>query len=188
MNLPPHDIVRAVRRELATPGRYHLHERAVRERSWLRMTMQWIFDRYAAFAQSISAKLHVGPQAVSIFGDLLVVGVVLLVAYVAARLLISIQMERTARANAVVLSPAKSALALARRAADAANSGRYEPATRLLFAAAVTMLDLRGVVHDEASATINELRRTMRGSRGEADFTEIARAYTSIAYAEDRRA
>ncbi len=184
MKPPPHDIVRAVRQELATPGRYHLHEAAVR-RTWLQIVAQWVYDRYAAFAHALSARLKVGPAAVSIFGDLLVIVVVLLVAYVAALLLVSMQLERSARARAIALGPARSAHALARRAADAASQGRYDAATRLVFAAGVTLLDLRGVVHDDASATINELRRTLRGSPAEEPFVALARVYASTAYAEE---
>jgi hypothetical protein len=182
---PPHDIVRAVREELATPGRYHLSGSAVRERSWLQIALRWIYERYSDFAHALSVRLKVGPHAVSIFGDLVVVGVVLLVAVVAARLLISIQLERSAHARAVALGPARSANALARAATEAAAAGDYALATRLTLAAAVTLLDLRGHVRDDASATINELRRRLRGMPSEPEFTTIARAYTSIAYAEE---
>ena len=185
MNRPPHDIVRAVRDELAVPGRYHLGAPAVRERSWLAIVLRWLYDRYAAFAHALSTRLHVGSHAVHVFGDAVVVAIVLLVAIVAARLLISVQMDRSARGRAVSLEPVKSAHALARKASEAAAQGHYDGATRLLFAAAVTLLDLRGIVADDASATINELRRALRGTRVEGDFSAIARAYSVIAYAEE---
>jgi hypothetical protein len=47
-------------------------------------------------------------------------------------------------------------------------------------------LDLRGVVRDERSATINELRRALHERDGalEPAFVEIARLYTAAAYAQ----
>jgi hypothetical protein len=57
---------------------------------------------------------------------------------------------------------------------------------RLLFAAAVTLLDLRGVVPEEQSTTINELRFALRERNADAElpFVDLARTYTEAAYAE----
>ncbi|MGC2244865.1 MAG: DUF4129 domain-containing protein, partial [Candidatus Aquilonibacter sp.] len=76
--------------------------------------------------------------------------------------------------------------ALAALAAQAASAGDYARAVRLLFIAAVTLLDLRGVVRDERSATVNELRRRLHERDGalEPAFVEIARLYTATAYAQ----
>ena len=50
------------------------------------------------------------------------------------------------------------------------------------------LLDLRGVVHDDPSATVNDLRRALRARNAAAEgpFVDIARAFSSAAYAEER--
>jgi Domain of unknown function (DUF4129) len=184
--VPPHDIVRAVRTELATPGRYHLHAAVANAgHSWLWYLFHWVSDAFARFLNALASRMHLGRQGAATIGDLLVFGSMLLVAFVAARLMLSMQLERSAY-GARDLSPARSAQALSRAASEAAAAGNYGQAIRLLFAAAVVMLDLRGVVHDDESATVNELRRALRARGGavEAPFAAIARTYTDAAYAE----
>ncbi len=183
--VPPHDIVRAVRAELAVPGRYQLHV-AVRRPSLLEVLADWLGDRYRAFERALAAHVHVTPAAKTAFGDLIVVAAVLAVAIVAARLLAQAQIDAAQRGDAHSLSPARSAHVLSVRAAAAAAEGDYARAVRTLFAAAVTLLDLRGVVRDDESATVNDLRRALheRDGRVEAPFIELARIYTSVAYAE----
>jgi len=184
--VPPHDIVRAVRSELATPGRYHLHAPTTPEHhSWLWYAFHWVSDTLTRFEHALSSRLHLSPQSSALIGDVLVFGSMLLVAIVAARLLISMQLEG-GRAEVHALAPARNAQAISRAASEAAAAGDYARAIRLLFAAAVVMLDLRGVVHDDESATVNELRRALRSRGGdvEAPFAAIARTYTDAAYAE----
>lgn len=186
MPVPPHDIVRAVRTELAMPGRYHLHASATTARhTWLWYAFAWISDTLSRFENALSSRLHVNSQTSAVVGDVLVFGCMLLVAIVAARLLITMQIEG-GQAGAQALAPSRNAQAISRAASEAANAGDYGRAIRLLFAAAVVMLDLRGVVHDDESATVNELRRALRarGGAAEAPFAAIAHAYTDAAYAE----
>jgi hypothetical protein len=184
---PPHDLVRAVRAELATPGRYQLELHSREQRSLLRLALQWLADRYADFLHALEARVHVGPSGVSLFGDVLIVIAVIVLGVIGARLLIAFQLERAQRARALEVGPARSAYAIARAASQAAAAGAYAQAIRLLFAAAVTLLDLRGVVHDDAGATINELQRELRARQSGADqpFAALARMYTAAAYAED---
>lgn len=188
MKQPPHDIVRAVRQELAWPGRYHLHVTRGVQRSWLQIAFQWLWDRWVELQHAIAARLHVGPTGATLLGDGLILAAVVLFAYVAARLLMTIQAEHLQAVEAHEIGSQRSAHLLARAAADAAQNGDYARAIRLLFAAAVTLLDLRGVVRDDASATVNELRRALHARSAGADepFLAIARAYTAAAYAEER--
>jgi hypothetical protein len=71
-------------------------------------------------------------------------------------------------------------------ASAAARDGDFARAIRLTFIAAVTLLDLRGVMRDERSATINELRRALHDRDDDLDgpFAEIAQLYTAAAYAQ----
>jgi hypothetical protein len=183
---PPIAIVGAVRAELAVPGRYHLGVVPSPHRSLIGIALQWLADRWNDLWNAVASHIKLGPAGLSLIGDVLVVLVVLAIAVVGAQLLLQLQYERTRREHATALAPARSAHALAALAAQAANAGDYARAIRLVFIAAVTLLDLRGVVRDERSSTINELRRALHQRDGalEPAFVEIAGLYTSAAYAQ----
>lgn len=183
---PPMDITRAVRAELAVPGRYHLEKGAPAHRSLLGLIFQWLYDRWNDLWNAFGSHIKIGRAGTSIIGDVLVVTVVVAIALVGAHLLMQLEYERTRRDLAISLVVPRSAHALAALAAQAASTGDYARAVRLLFIAAVTLLDLRGVVRDERSATVNELRRRLHERDGalEPAFVEIARLYTAVAYAQ----
>jgi hypothetical protein len=185
--MPPHDIVRAVRDELATPGLYHLYASpaAVRH-SWFWILMQWLIDRLLAFERALASHVKIGRDATSILGDAIVLLCVIAVAAAVAHMLMSLQSEGRRRAAVTPLASRRSAQAIAHQASQVAASGEYAKATRLLFNAAVAMLDVRGIVRDDESATVNELRRQLRqrAPDDEREFAEIARFYSAAAYAE----
>jgi hypothetical protein len=183
---PPVDIVAAVRAELAVPGRYHLTNFSSEHRSLVGQILQWFWDRWSDVFRALTSHIKIGPQGTSLIGDAVVVAVVVAIAAIGAHLLVQLQYERGRRERAIALTPARSAHALAAAAAAAANAGDYTRAIRLTFIAAVTLLDLRGVMRDERSATINELRQRLHQRDDELDlpFAEIARLYTAAAYAQ----
>lgn len=183
---PPTGIIRAVRAELAVPGRYHLGAAAPPHRSLLDVALQWLADRWNDLWNALASHVKLGRAGASLVGDLIVVLCVLTIAAIGAHLLLQLQYERTRREGAVALTQPRSAHALAALAAQAAQAGDYARAIRLVFIAAVTLLDLRGVVRDERSATVNELRRALHERDGalEPAFVEIARLYTAAAYAQ----
>jgi hypothetical protein len=184
----PLALAQSVRSELDMPGRYQLHpQEAPIRRSWWAIAFGWFVDRWDAFLKALSKRIHLGPSGSAAIGDVLVVVALLLVAIVAGRMLAVLHIERERRRMRLQpLGSQRSAHALWLQACEAAQRGAYGAAVRTLFAATVTLLDLRGVVHDDASATVNELRRAVRERNAavESPFVEIARAYTSAAYAE----
>jgi len=186
VNAPPVNIVTAVREELAVPGRYHLTAAAPAHRSLVAEILQWLWDRWTDLFRALTSHIKIGPAGTSLIGDAVVVVCVIAVGAIVAHLLLQLQYERSRRDPAVALTPVRSAHAFAAAAAAAAAAGEYARAIRLTFIAAVTLLDLRGVVRDERSATINELRRALRARNEELDgpFAEIARLYTAAAYAQ----
>jgi hypothetical protein len=183
---PPHDIVQTVRAELATPGLYHLH-RALQSSHvpLLWQLFQWLYDRYVAFERALFSRLKLH-GAVGVLGDVVVVLCVIAIAFVLARVLAALQSEGRARSSSTPIERARSAHALALAAAQAASERNYARASRLLFSAAVLLLDLRGVLPGDQSATVNQLRRELlqRGGGDEAAFSMIARIYSDAAYAE----
>lgn len=183
---PPIDITRAVRAELAVPGRYHLEKALPAHRSLIGLIFQWLYDRWSDLWNALTSHVKIGSAGASIIGDVLVVTSVVAIGLIGAHLLLQLEYARTRREQAVALTQPRSAHALAALAAQAAKSGDYARAVRLVFMAAVTLLDLRGVVRDERSATVNELRRRVHERDGalEPAFVEIARLYTATAYAQ----
>ncbi|MGB6987050.1 MAG: DUF4129 domain-containing protein [Candidatus Aquilonibacter sp.] len=186
MKPPPTNIVTAVRAELAVPGRYHLMSPRAEHQSLAGRILQWLWDRWSDIFRALTSHIKIGPRGTSLIGDLVVVVCVVAIAAIAAHLLVQLQYERGRRERAIALAPARSAHALAAAALAAANAGDYTRAIRLTFIAAVTLLDLRGVMRDERSATINELRQRLHERDEELDgpFAEIARLYTVAAYAQ----
>jgi len=165
-----------------------LHPPAVQAHaSWWQLFAQWLGDRWNDFFHRLFPHLRINAHGAAIAGDLVVLACVAIVAIAAVRLLSSLQSLHERRPASIGLTvPARSAHALLVAAMQSAESSAYGHAVRLLFAAAVTLLDLRGIVTEERSATINELRRALhtRNAAAEAPFLELARAYTSAAYAE----
>lgn len=186
MKAPPHDIVAAVRAELATPGRYHLAPPPVHH-SVLVELWRWIVAQWSSFWAMIFRHVPIGHDTAALIGEAIVILCMLAVVFAAVQLTIRLELEEARRTPSVPLSAPRNAQAFAIAAAQAAGSGDYTRAVRLLFIAAVTLLDLRGVVRDERGATINELRREVRArdAQLEPPFMTLARAYTSAAYAEE---
>jgi len=182
---PPADIVGAVRAELAVPGRYHLHAIA-QHQSLLGQLVEWLWDRWSDFVSALTSHVKIGPAGTSLIGDAVVTLCVIAIAAIAAHLLRQLEYERTRHDAATGLTSARSAYALASAASQAASAGDFARAIRLTFMAAVTMLDLRGVMHDERSATVNELCAELheRDARCDRPFAEIAKLYTAAAYAQ----
>ena len=184
--VPPHDIVRAVRAELAVPGRYHLYHGA-QSKSWLRTFLDWVGDLYNKYIAALVSHIHIGATGATYLGDAMIVLALGVVVFAGARLLISLNLAEDRLGAEGTLLPARNAQALARSASSLAEAGDFSRAIRTLFSAAIVLLDLRGVVADNESATINQFRRALRnrGSGAEAPFGEIARAYTIVAFAEE---
>lgn len=186
MSTPATNIVEAVRAELAVPGRYQLRVGGVKQRSLIDQIFQWLWDRWNDLFHALFSHIKIGPQGTSLIGDAVIVFCVVGIAALGAHLLMQLQDERSRRERVIALAPARSAHAFAVAATAAANAGDYAHAIRLLFIAAVTLLDLRGVMRDERSATINQLRNALHARRDKLDrpFAEIAHLYTAAAYAQ----
>jgi len=134
---PPIDITRAVRDELAVPGRYHLSVVPARP-SLLDHVLQWLWDRWSDFWHMLTAHVKIGPAGAALVGDAVVVAAVVGVAMILAHLLVELQLRRMQRDEAMPLGSARSAHALANAAGWAADEGDYGRAIRLLFMAATS--------------------------------------------------
>jgi hypothetical protein len=181
---PPINPEVAARRELATPFRYHLQSaRAPSEPWWDRL-----IDAIVRWWQSLFAHVRGGGQLWPLLGDVVIVLFVALLLYAsvrAGRRTWGGDVRRQAWQTESLVAERREH-GLAREAYLAAERGDFLSAVRLILRAAVTMLDLRGALHDDASATVWELRRQAqtKGDVVAAPFGEIASAYTSAVYAQ----
>jgi hypothetical protein len=191
---PPHHSAPAVnlralaQGELASPGRYQLTELPpppVRDPWWM-PAWHWLADRWNQFWNAVFARVHVGPSGMRGIGEALLAAIGLLLLYVAIRLVTGIYARRPAPAAAEPLAARPDSAALYRQACDGANRGDYGSAALLLFAAMVALLDVRGTIAGERSATVGDLRRELRA--GDAAlvpaFDAIAAPFVEKAYAE----
>jgi hypothetical protein len=154
--------------------------------SFLGQLFQWVWVHVADFFHALFGRVHVAGGALSIAGIAIVVVCVLALIAVSVSLALRLQLERTRASRVAPIAPVRSAQAYANDAARAAAQGDYARAVRALFIAAVVSLDVNGMVADDSGATVNELRRAlaMRHAGLVPAFSDIARAYTSAAYAE----
>jgi hypothetical protein len=179
---PETDPEIAVRQELATPFRYHLGVAPARE-SWL----QRLFDAIARWWHALVSHFHGGARAESIAGDVVIVALVALLLYLIVRLVLAASIRRSAVSTDLEsLVAERPEHRMAREASRAAESGDFLTAVRLILQAAILLLDLRGKLHDDASATLSELRRQVHalGDSAANPFGEIAAAYTHGVYAQ----
>jgi hypothetical protein len=189
--MPPLGLRALAARELATAGRYRLApERlpaATPNDPWWLRAFDWLRDRWTQLWNAAFLRARLGRGGAIVIGDLLIAAAVLVILFVSYRLLAEFAFERRSRRRSLesIVLPAD-ARALYAGACERARHGEYGAASRLLFAAAISALALRGVVRDDRSATVGEFRNAVR--RGDAGlvsfFDAVAAAFVTSAYAE----
>ena len=186
--LPP-NLQALAQRELASPGRYNLTETPMppaRESLWQRL-LSWLGDRWDRLWRSLSERVHFSERTANGIGWALLAVVALILLWVAVRLLVNLQLVRSRkRLDAQSLQELPDPQSLYQQARDAAGQGEYGRAARLLFAATVALLDLRGAVSGNRSATVGDLRRDLRSKDAAlvAQFDAVAAPFVQSAYAE----
>jgi hypothetical protein len=176
-------------RELATPGRYHLTTQPApppQNSIWMRL-WTWLSDRWMDLWRATFGRAHLEHGTAVVIGDALIVVVALVILFVAVRLFATVVLERRARgAGAQALDSAGDAAATYAAACESARRGDYARASRLLFAATIAALSMRGVVREDRSATVGEIRRGLSGDDAAlvAPFDAVASAFVTSAYAE----
>ena len=155
-------------------------------KTWWDVLTAWLGDRWNQLIDAFAHRVHVGAKASIAAGDVILIAASVLVLVVLVRLIAGYVRDTAKTQGATLLSPHVAAEALYAQSIQAANQGEYAGAIALLFRAALAALDVRGVVHDDPSLTVNECRRQVRGSapRFVVPFDTIARAFTSAVYAE----
>jgi hypothetical protein len=185
----PANLQALARRELGIPGRYRLTEGPVppaQQSLWLRF-WHWLGERWDRLWNALSKRVHVSKRTANGIGWAVLAGVALVFLWVVARLLSNVRLVRSRRrVNAEPLGSRPEPAALYREAHEAANRGEYGRAALVLFAATVVLLDGRGAVAVERSATVGDLRRALRSKNASlvAPFDAVAGPFVRTAYAE----
>jgi hypothetical protein len=156
-------------------------------KTWWDLLMQWLSDRWHQLLDAFSRHVHVAPNVSVAFGDILIALAVVIVVAVGIRLAIGIAREHqepSARSRA--LPQHADAQTLYAHSMRAAEGGDYVAATSLLFRAALSALDLQGIVHDDPSHTVNECRAAVRARSplSASAFDTIARTFTAALFAD----
>jgi hypothetical protein len=187
---PPFDPKMLARRELAIPGRYQLREVSPTPQEpsmWDRFT-GWLNDEVQRIWNALFGHVHIGSTASTAIGDVITAVIAIIVLLVVFRMLVSLQIERTARRRTAnsALEIRRNAHALYLQACELAQRGEYAIAARVLFLAAVVALDLRGLIRDDASSTVGDVRRRLCTENAllVPPFDDVARAFVTAAYAE----
>ena len=186
--VPPIDPSLAAQRELQTPLRYRLAgPQSVPETNWWLQLWRWVWERWDALLKALERNVRIGNGSRVAIGDVLLVLLGSTLVVLVVRMLSSMVTVRGgSNATYSTIGSRKSAQDLLLQATAAAERGEYGRAVRLLFVSAVALLDLRGVLRDDESSTVGELRRELRsgGSSVEPAFADLARAFSATAYAE----
>lgn len=152
---------------------------------WLKVG-RWLADRWSDLWRATFGRTRLGRGGAVAIGDVLLVAAIGVVAFAVWRLLGGLFLERSSPPPTESLERYGDPRALYAAACDRARGGEYAAASRLLFAATVGTLALRGIVRENRSATVGDLRRAVR--RGDdsllAPFDAVAAAFVTGTYAE----
>jgi hypothetical protein len=149
--------------------------------------VDWLNDQWNRLTQALFGKIHVSAGAGNILADLAIALFAGIVLFAGIRLLTGWQFDRSARRSSYrSLDPQASAHGLYLQACGLAQRGDFAGAVRTVFLAAVVALDFRGVVRDDASATVGEMRRVLRARDRDlvGAFDRLATPFVATAYAE----
>jgi hypothetical protein len=176
-------------RAILQSKRYHLSAPHVAQRpkTWLQIAFDWARDVYDRLLRALTAHVHVSHAAGVVFGGVIVVALLALLLVVVLRLTgVLVPEKRNAIARAATAGGAADARGLYDRSVRAAAEGDFERAVVLLFAATLAGLSGRGIVRDDASATVEEFSRALRANdpARASQFESIAQPFTAVAYAE----
>ena len=181
--LEPHALARTI---LSEP-RFRVRVSAPARKTWWDMLVGWLRDRWHDLVGAFGKHVHVSPGVSVATGDIVIVIVAALVVFVGIRLLSQYIAEGVSRPGTPrAVASHTGAVELYDMSLEASRRGDYGAAVALIFRASLGVLDLRGVVHDDPSCTVNESRRQVRGTdpRLVEPFDVLSRAFTAVVYAD----
>jgi hypothetical protein len=176
---------RDLAREILSEKRFRVAVPSTHRTLW-EMFWDWVRGWWSRLWDALFSRVHIGSRVGVVIGDVLAVALIAVVVLVLVRLALgSIRdARRTDSAHPLIDSPDPGALYELSRAAAA--RGDYRIAIALLFAAALRRLERLGFAREDPSRTVNEWRRTLRGTQPAVlpAFDAIARPFVAAFYAE----
>ncbi len=176
-------------RSILSQARFRMHLAAPARKTWWDAVTAWLADRWKQLIDAFAAHVHVGAKTSVAAGDVVLALAACVVLIVTVRLLSGAVRDanhnvRVPRENL----PPRTAEALYAQSVRCAELGEYAAAIALLFRAGLGALDVRGIVHDEPSRTVNECRMQVRAHapRAAAPFEALAWVFTAVVYADAR--
>jgi hypothetical protein len=191
---PPPDLRELAARELAVPGRYRLESSTradahlQRGLPWWLRPWSWLRDRWKQLWSTTFGHTQLSRSSAIAIGDVLIAGALVLILFVAYRMLVEVAYERRSsrpRSTEPLLST-QNARTLYNGACERARKGEYGAASSQLFAATICALAHRGLVRDDRTATVGDFRRTLqqRDAALLSFFDVVSTAFVTSAYAE----
>ncbi|MHB8461142.1 MAG: DUF4129 domain-containing protein [Vulcanimicrobiaceae bacterium] len=174
-------------RELSNTLRYPRTTQVARvEKNWWQRLWDRMWAAWSKLLRALFARAKIGPGIERSFGDVLIVVVILLVLGMTIRLVLSARGDRAKRDDVRALGLDRDARELYGRACQAAAAGERGVAAQLAFLAVIVALDLGGIVSDDASATVGDVRARLSQTQPALipPYDRVARAFTTSAYAE----
>jgi len=182
---PPIDAHLLARRILSA-SRFRMRVETPSRKTWWDFAVGWLSDRWNQLVYAFAHHVRVGATTSIAAGDIILLVAAGAVLFVAIRLVANYVREGTTAKSVQIVPPRVAAEALYACSLRIAAEGDYAAAITLLFRSALVALDLRGIVHDEPSLTVNESRQEVRrrAPRFTAPFDALARIFTAAVYAE----
>lgn len=183
---PPLDP-RTLARHIVSEHRFRLGiNPPAQQRTWWDIALSWLGDRWMQLIAAFGTHVRFGNTAGVLVGDIVLVSIVLFVLAVLFRLLSNTLADAPVASGAAALPRTQRAHAFYEKSVRSAADGEYAAAIALLFRAAVVSLDVRGIVHDRPSFTVNQMRSAVREHAAACvdAFDVLARIFTDVLYAE----
>jgi hypothetical protein len=148
--------------------------------------LAWIGNLWNVIARMLGRDLHMTARMQIAIGDLLLAAAGAVAVAVVVRLLRSMTLESASVAGGIE-QPLLAAEALYARGHAAARAGLYRDAISLLFRAALSTLDVRGVLRAEPSLTVRDGRAAVRQRAPQliSAYDTLSGIFTAAFYAED---
>jgi hypothetical protein len=176
---------RDLAREILSERRFRIAVPSTHRTLW-EIVWDWLRGMWSRVWDALFSHVHIGNRTSVIIGDVLAFALIAVVVIVLVRLVLGSLRDarRPDAGHRLIESPDPGALYELSR--QAAAGGDYRMAVALLFAAALRRLERLGLAREDPSRTVNEWRRTLRGTQPAVlpAFDAIARPFVAAFYAE----
>lgn len=184
---PPPLAPSALARQILSEHRFRVgNTSAPPQRAWWDVVLSWVGDRWNELMTAFSTHVRLGSAGTILVGDIVLIAIVAVVVVVLLRLVSNTIADTPLARGAAPLPRKLRAGALYEESLRHASAGEYACAIPLLFRAAIVSLDVRGVIRDRPSLTVNETRTALRAQAVQCidPFEVLSGVFNDALYAE----